>query len=454
VRTEKTSLTQGLAAFTTGDASAIPPVALAAARRAIIDTVGVMLAGRIEAPIPMLSRTLGDGNEALSLATGRRLRAPDAALLDGLAGHVLDYDDVGPHGHPSVVIVPALLAEGQRIGASGEAILRAYVIGFETWAELAWRETDAYHMGSWHPTPALGIVATTAALASLHGLHQEAATHALALAASFAAGVIANFGTPIKPLQAGRAASGAIEAIRLAQAGIIGAPDAIDGAHGLLRGISPRGNVDTASPIRAGNGAWQLLEQGLSVKRYPVCYAAHRAIDGVLALARDMKPDQVRKITVSLGRAPAETLRYHAPTTGLEARFSLHHNLAAALVSGNVGFAQLTDDYVRRPDATALYSLTTMEIVNEECPEQPGMAKFDRVIIEAKDGRQLDSKPIRYPRGHARLPLSDDELDVKFLDCAHHCRVREAEKMLGKLRAIEKVKDLRELATWWATCLS
>jgi 2-methylcitrate dehydratase PrpD len=423
---------------------------LDAARRAVIDTIGVMLAGRIEAPIGVLAGTLYEGAEAHSLATGRRLRASDAALLDGLAGHVLDYDDVAQHGHPSVVIVPALLAEAQRIGASGQAMLRAYVLGFEAWAELAWREADAYHMGSWHPTPALGIIGATTAIAALDGLDETTAGYALSIAASFAGGVIANFGTPMKPLQAGRAAAAAIEAVRLAKAGIIGAADAIEGAHGLLRGISARGNVDTSSPIRAGTGPWQLLEQGLSVKRYPVCYAAHRTIDGILALAREaaLKPAHIRKITAHVGPAQAATLRYHAPTTGLEARFSLHHNLAAAVVAGEVGFGQLTDDFARRPDVATLYPLTTMEVDDEPCPDQPGMSKFDRVVIETADNRRLDSGPIRYPRGHARLPLNDAELDAKFLDCARHGGSNNPARMLAALRGIDKLANVRDLAKW------
>lgn len=442
-------LTRGLAALAAGARTlAIPPEALAAARWAVIDTVGVMLAGRREPPVALLSGCLADGADATSFATGRRLRAADAALLDGLAGHVLDYDDVAQHGHPSVVIVPALLAEAQRIGASGEALLRAYVVGYECWAELAAREPDAFHIGSWHPTPVLGVMAATVALAALHRLEAPVACNALALAASFASGVIANFGTHAKPLQAGRAAANAVEAVRLAGAGLTGSPDAVEGPHGLLAGISPFRQVDTTSPMRAGKGDWALLDQGLSVKSYPVCYASHRAIDGVLDLTARaaLKPEDVRSVTVALGPAPAATLRYHHPKDGLEARFSLHHNVAAALVAGQVGFAQLDDAFVRRPDVAALYPVTTMETAGEECPDQPGMAKFDHVLIETRDGRRLDSGPIRHPRGHAGLPLSETEREAKFLDCARHGGVADPDRLLDGLRALDRAAYLRALA--------
>jgi len=446
------SLSQGLTSFVSGaSARAVPEAARTAALRAVIDTVGVLLAGRAEPAVALLAPLLDEGAEARSLALGRTLKASGAALADGLAGHVLDYDDVARHGHPSVVIVPALLAASQRDEVSGLALLDACAVGYECWAELAWRETDTYHIGAWHPTPMLGIIAATAALCALGRLDATMSANALGLAASFAGGLIANFGTHAKPLHAGRAAANAIEAVRLAQAGLTGASDAIDGSHGLLAGISPHGRVDLAAPVQVGTGDWRWPDDGLSVKRYPVCYASHRAIDAVLALrdAAALAPDDVRSITACIGPAPAATLRHCHPNDGLEARFSLHHNLAAALTDGAVGFAQLRDDYVRRPDLAARYALTRIEVVEGDCPDQPGMAATDRVIIETRDGGRLDSGPVRHPRGHARLPLSDAELDAKFLDCASHGGHTDPAKLLARLHDLRQVADLRaEIAGW------
>lgn len=443
-------LTAGLARMVAREADApIGPAAIVAAKRAFVDTVGVALAGWQEPGIGLLAATLGASDEALSLRGGLGLTARDAALLNGMAAHVLDYDDVAAHGHPSVVLVPAILAEAQRLGAPGSTALRAYVLGYEAWPELAWRETGSYHLGSWHPTPMLGTIAATVAVAALNGLDTERAGHAIAIAASFTGGVIGNFGTPIKPLQAGRAAANAIEAVRLAAAGLTGSPSALEGPHGLLRGISPAGDVDTDAPVRLARGPddWRLVAEGLSVKRYPVCYASHRAIDGVIDLASEngLAAADVASVAVSLGRAQAATLRFAHPTTGLEARFSLHHNVAAALIDRAAGFAQLSDDYVRRADVAVCYRLTRMEVVDAECPDQPGMAKFDRVVIETRDGRRLDSGPIRHPQGHARQPLADADLDAKFLDCARHGGVQDASAMLVRLRGLEELNNLREL---------
>jgi 2-methylcitrate dehydratase PrpD len=189
------------------------------------------------------------------------------------------------------------------------------------------------------------------------------------------------------------------------------------------------------------------VKEGLSVKRYPVCYASHRAIDAVIDLAREeqIAPQQVRAVTVSLGRTPAETLRYHRPKNGLEARFSLHHNIAAALSDHCLGFSQLSDAYVQRPEISALYPLTRMEIVGEECPDQPGMAKFDHVVIETADGSRLDSGPLRYPKGHARRKLDDTELAAKFVDCARHGGHDAPESLLEKLQSLDELNSIREL---------
>jgi aconitate decarboxylase len=431
-------------------AAPLPPLsraAIEAAKRAFIDTAGVMLAGRLEPAVAIMNDYLPEGREAFALFGEKQLGARDAALLNGVAGHVLDYDDVALHGHPSVVLVSAILAEAQRLDASGLDALRAYAIGFEVWAELGCREPDAYHLRSWHPTAMIGTIAAAAAAAVLNRLHEAQALQSLSIAASLASGVIANFGSHMKSIQVGRAAANGIEAVCLAKAGVQGAADALESPHGLLHGISPRNLVDTQSAARPIHAPWRLTEVGLSVKRYPVCYASHRAIDGVIDLVTDAKlgADGVRSVTVGLGVAPAQTLKFSHPKTGLEAKFSLHHNVAAALLERQVGFAQLTDDFVRRPEVARLYEKTTMQVQNEESPEEPGMAALDWVSIETVDGRRLHSGGIRYARGHAKLPLSDAALDEKFLDCARHGKAVGGAELLKKLRDMEVIPRIKEL---------
>src|SRR5262249_10297115 len=139
--------------------------------------------------------------------SGERVPAPEAAWINGTAGHALDYDDVASlRGHPSTVLVPAIVAEGEALGASGRDMLAAYVTGYETGAELSWRDPGHHHRKGWPPTGIFGPIGAAAACASLRHLDVQEATHALALAASQSSGIMANFGTMTKPFHAGRAA--------------------------------------------------------------------------------------------------------------------------------------------------------------------------------------------------------------------------------------------------------
>ena len=193
--------------------------------------------------------------------------------------------------------------------------------------------------------------------------------------------------------------------------------------------------------------AWQLIQRGVSVKRYPVCYATHRAVDGVIDLVgqADLDSGAVAGVTVYLGHAPAATVDNARPATGLAAKFSIQHNVAAALLDRQLGFAQLTDAYVGRADVAACLGLTSIALRDEPCPEQPGMALHDRVVIRTRDGRTLDSGDIRYPRGHVCLPLSDADRAAKFRDCAEHGQWADPDRLLACLQKLERAAGLQQV---------
>ena len=214
-----------------------------------------------------------------------------AAVL-GTAAHALDYDDTAFGNHPSAVLVPALLAAAHSRPISGRAMLAAYLAGYEIWADLAAREQDPLHAKGWHPSATIGPMAATAAVACGWGLTAQQAATALAIAASFSGGVVANFGSSAKPFHIGRAAQSGIVAVQLAQAGMTGSADVIEHDHGLLRALSPRGLVDVAVPLSLESLA-HFRRQGLNIKLSPICYAAHRICDAALLLRSDprARPD-------------------------------------------------------------------------------------------------------------------------------------------------------------------
>jgi 2-methylcitrate dehydratase PrpD len=369
-------------------------------------------------------------------------------MINGTAAHALDYDDVALAGHPSTVLVPALLAEGEATGASGGDLLRAYLVGYEVWAELISRDADSHHLKGWHPTAVFGTVAAAAAVASLRGLDVEACRNAVSLSASMAAGLVANFGTMTKPLHAGRAAASAIEAVRLAMRGLTAAPDAVEHHAGFLKAISPKGNVDLDRPADDLGRRLRILESGLSVKRYPTCYATHRVIDAVIDLAskENLLPENVSTVHASIGVAAASMLRNHTPRTALEAKFSLEFAVASALVARSVGLAQLSDVFVNRQDVRKAMGKVEISTVQTTCPIEPAFAFSDRVRIRLEDGRALDSGEIRFARGNAKLPLHQEELKAKFMQCVAGAEYIDASALYERLARLETVPDIRALA--------
>ncbi len=403
----------------------IPSEGCAIARTGIADCFGVLIAGARDPEVALVDRELGSGGAGVAQASSASLipsGAPrsveSAALTNGVAAHVLDYDDVSLDGHPSAVLVPAILAQGEASGASGAEMLMAYIAGFEVWAELLAREPTPLHRKGWHPSAVLGTVAAAAASAKLRRLDGPGTATAMAIAASMSSGLVANFGTMTKSLQVGRAAQSGVIAARLAQAGLTASPDALEHRSGLLAALSPEGKAELDRPFAAAQKEWYIAGEGLNIKRYPICYATHRSIDATLGLVErhNISADDVDRIHVSTGKTQLLMLRNSRPQTGLEAKFSMQFAIAAALVARKVGLSELTDGFVRRSDVQSIFprvSFTTTDATMEGSAFAPA----DSVEITTKAGETLKSSSVEYAKGSHQRPLSRGELFDKFADC-------------------------------------
>lgn len=438
------SLTSEIGQFVSGlTIMAIPEEALAAAKVGFTDCFGVMIAGAREPVVGLVDRELGsaDGAQLARLFPGsERRNVEDAALINGVAAHVLDYDDVTLDGHPSAVLVPAILAQGEALGSSGAEMLTAYVAGYEVWTELLLREPVPLHQKGWHPTAVRGPIAAAAACAKLRGLDANATSTALAIAVSMAGGVVANFGSMTKCFQVGRAAQTGVIAARLSAAGLTASSDALEHKSGYLAAFSPAGGADLSRPFRKDK-EWHLIRQGLNVKRYPICYATHRAIDGALDLASQhaLRASDVDRVSVATGEMQMVMLRNARPKTALEAKFSLQFGVAAALVARNVGLAQLTDDFVCRPDIQELIPRISA-ITTTETMKDSAFAPSETVAVTTKDGKVFSTKPIEFAKGSTQRPLSRNELLAKFVEC-----LGEAFTDRTKIRTFEKLMSLESL---------
>ena len=429
----------------------VPEPACEIAKMGIADCFGVMVAGARDPEIDLIDRELGHWNgRALAslIPSGARRSVDTAALVNGVAAHVLDYDDVTLDGHPSAVLVPAILAQGEASGSSGADMLTAYIAGYEAWAELLIREPTPLHRKGWHPTAVRGTIAAAAACAKLRGLDGTATATAMAIAASMASGVVANFGTMTKSFQVGRAAQSGVIAAQLAQAGLTAALDAIEHPAGLLTALSPDGKAELDRPFVAEKKEWHIVRQGLNIKRYPICYATHRSIDAALDLVEghDLKPEQVKAIQVSTGKTQLLMLRNSRPQTGLEAKFSMQFAMASALVARKVGLSELTDEFVRRADVQAVFPrvsfVTTMDTMDGSA-----FAPADAVEITTTSGASLQSEPVTYAKGSHQRPLTSDELWKKFADClGSEVPERTKQRAFESLMMLDRLNNVGDLS--------
>ncbi len=430
----------------------LPCEALPVVQMGFADTFGVMMAGITAPVVDIVRRNLvatGARREARACISAMYVSAPDAALLGGTAAHALDYDDQSLSGHPSAVLVPAILAQGEALGAaaSGRDLVSAYATGYEVWAELVRRDAN-YHRKGWHPTAVFGVIGAAAAAAALLRLPAERAATALAIAASHAGGVVPNFGTMTKPYHAGRAAQDGVISARLAAAGMTAGRDTLENPQGFLNAFSS-GSPDRDSPVRAGT-EWAILRQGLCLKKYPTCYFMHRSFNATVKMlaGSGIAAADMAAIEVTMGRGQADVLTNERPTTGLEAKFSEQFAMAAAVILGRMGISELADDVVQRPDFQAFYPKVKLNPVNESDTRDPVYSPTERVLLRLHNGQVLDSGPIASARGQVADPMTIEEQWAKFADCTALTHSEpQARQIFDMLQSVEKLVSARALPT-------
>jgi 2-methylcitrate dehydratase PrpD len=447
------SVIEQLAAYVTSESfDRLPEATVRAARRAILDTLGVTLAGAVE-PTAERVRAMIEHRRGAPEATiaGMPLRVPveDAALANGTAAHALDYDDVQASlsGHPSAPVLAAALALAEKQRASGAALVLAFVIGVEIEAKLGRALNPAHYEVGWHATSTLGTLGAAAAVAKLLGLPAEQTAHALAVAATMAGGIKANFGTDCKPLHVGHAARCALEAAALARAGFTGNPRALEHVDGF--GSTHGGGAKPAWELAtAGLGApHEVADPGIGVKLYPACASTHQALDATLALAGEhaIEPAAVETVECAVHYMAPHQLIYDRAETGLQGKFSMPYCVSIALLQRSVGLADFTDERARRADVQAFMPKVRMFVHPEQTTRECLPTRFSEVTITLADGRRLQRR-VAQAKGQPKNPVTDAELEAKFRDCAGRVlpseRVDALLAMLGKLETAPDVSVL------------
>jgi len=427
----------------------LPGPVVETAKRALADCLGVTLAGSRE-PVSRLIqahvRKHSARAESRVIGTGLRVTPDLAALANGTAGHALDYDDVSwtSIGHPSVTVAPAVLALAEAAGASGREVLTAYVLGIEIENKIAGLAMPQASERGWHTTSVFGPFGAAAACAWLKRLAGPEFVSALALAASTAGGLRSNFGTAAKPFHAGLAAFHGVLSGLLAGLGLGAAKDALEAADGFIQLFSGRPAAGEGPPF---GEPWDLLEPGLVLKKYPCCSGAHPALDCLLEMlsASPFAAGEVEVVRVGLSLLGPRELVCHDPASPAQARFSLEYALAAAVVFGRVGLAEFSAEAVGDPRVRELMPRIRAGLD----PELAGLgfigtapAKLEVVL---RDGRVLRGRS-DLARGNPEKPLSDRELEAKFLECAGAVLAPErCRRLWWDLMGLEEVGDLARL---------
>ncbi|MBO0693580.1 MAG: MmgE/PrpD family protein [Acidimicrobiaceae bacterium] len=442
--TDAVAVTDQIARFALeADVAAGPAALREAALSALIDTIGVAIAGRNDSGF----RALLEGTReeirpgpATMWATGQRTSPAYAALVNGTAAHALDYDDVSDpmYGHPSVALYPSLVAVAQAEGSSGAELLDAYVVGFEiTGAIASALPILPHYYRGWHSTATVGVLASTAAICRLLHLDIEDTRRALGIAASTASGSRQNFGTNTKPLHPGLSSWSAVTAARLAQSGFTADDHQLEAPLGYFAMYGTES--DLSAVAKWLDQRWAILAPaaGVSVKKYPCCYNTHRSADATLDLAAEIAdPGSISGVRVTVEPGGLAPVIHHRPITGLEGKFSVEYVVAAGLLDRRVRLATFTDEAVARPEAQAL--LRKVEVA--ESPTPPfGEAGFDYQYsaVEIDTGDTVLRRRVDIPSGHSRDPLAADALEEKFLDCVSFSAVPwDGAELIAALRSL------------------
>ncbi len=449
------TLTRQLAERIAGSEPLKDTRAVEAARAGVLDWLASTLAARDDAGAAGIIAALGIGaggtaGNGRSSVPGRpeRLAALDAALVNGYLSHALDYDDVheSVRGHPSAVILSALLAEAEERGAAGADFLAAYIVGVEAMCRLGLALGPKPYGAGWHSTAILGALGAAAACARLIGLDAATTAQALGLAATQAGGLRVHFGTQVKPLHAGLAARSGLLAARLAEAGIAGAEEPLEGPLGFFAALGG----GAAKPEKTTEGwgePWQIAEPGLWFKRYPCCSASHHAADAALAIRAARRAADITaidRVTVTFPPGGDAALIVREPKTGVEGRFSVEYVIAAALADGELGIGTFADEPIR-PDLLGLAAKVERRYDAAVVPAPNAMPKgrFTIVSVAYADGSTYTER-VDCPRGAPGRPLTAEERMDKYADAARGLSAAWQE-LPGKVGRLEELTDMHVL---------
>ncbi|MCY7481751.1 MmgE/PrpD family protein [Bacillus safensis] len=415
--------------------------AIQMARNGLLDAAASALAAKEDEGIQKLMQLVeqeGGAAQIPVIGQGKKVSRQSAAMLNGYLIHALDYDDVHSdvRGHPSAVIIPALLSQLTDGKGYGERFLAAYITGVEVMARLGESIGKAHYERGWHNTGTLGAIAAVCAIGYLKQVSKEELTKAIGFAGAQSAGMRKQFGSDMKPLQAGLAAKTAVWSMDLACSGFGGNDSVLDGALGFF---SLYGDLELAkSRLLEGYGStWRIVSPGLWFKVYPFCSAAHHAADAIQSLMKERSflPEQVKQVDVIFPPGGDAALIERTPLTGEEGRFSVEYVIALAVFGQTLTLDAFTKKNIPSDMRTWMkrvnrgYDQTTVPH-----PDAVPKGRFTIVKLTLTDGTTM-TKRVDIPQGAPGCALSKEDIIQKLSS------VTSASQAQQILQAVEEEND-------------
>ena len=458
--TETTGLTLEVAAFIhdakIGD---LPEIVLANGKKSILDGLGLALSGSVAKSGEFVRRHLDDigagSGTATVIGSNRKVAPRFAAFANGVGIHADDYDDTqlavakdrvyGLLTHPTAPALPAALAMGETLGASGVDVMLAYHLGVEVECKIAEAINPRHYQTGFHATATCGTFASASAAGRLSSLNVEQLQRALSIAGSQSAGLRENFGTMTKPFHAGRSSESGIVAVQFASYGWTATDKILEAPRGFFSAAG--GGYDpNAIHGKLGN-PWTFDSPGVSIKPHPSGSLTHPGMTEMLRLIREngIRAEDVVSVRVGTNSNMPNALIHHRPQNELQAKFSMEFCMAILLIEGRAGLNEFTDETVLRPDVQAM--IEKVDFVIDERAEAAGYHLMTTYIdIKLKDGRTISGKA-DFGKGSPANPMSYDEVAAKFLECAEFARwdMGKAKEVVGMVAEFEKLPDIRGL---------
>jgi 2-methylcitrate dehydratase PrpD len=432
---------------------------VALGKKSILDGIGLALSGSVAHSGALVRRHLDDLGLAPGSATvigaGRKVAPRFAAFANGVGIHADDYDDTqlavaadrvyGLLTHPTAPALPAALAMGETLGASGAAVMLAYHLGVEVECKIAEAIAPRHYQTGFHATATCGTFAAASAAASLLGLDVETTARALSIAGSQSAGLRENFGTMTKPFHAGRSSESGVAAAQFAAIGWTATDKILEAPRGFF---SAAGGGYDADAIRNRLGdPWTFANPGVSIKPHPSGSLTHPGMTEMARLIRehDIKAADVKHVRIGTNSNMPNALIHHRPQDELQAKFSMEFCMAILLLDRKAGLGEFTDATTQREDVKAM--IEKVDFVVDDKAEKAGYHKMTTIIdITLNDGRVIHGEA-DFGKGSPANPMSYDEVANKFRENADHARLSRAavDEVVSLVRDLESQPSLERL---------